>query len=195
MIMDSESETSEVGTKSTRKISSQGKRPFVGRKISYVMLASDAFRDVIHQRGTRKVSNAVYNQFSEEKLHSTKMNKMVEKMENTYKLEPDRTFPYTTVREIIADALSRHLGGMEYDERESAYKAKLISDDIKAKVKALNICRFKIICVVHIGCDHGQEIRIVSRALWNPQIDTFATSHFKSGKLFAVGTVYGVYFE
>ena len=185
-----------TGIKNTRKISStQARHPPLGRKISNIMLANDAFRDLIHQRPPRKISTSMFHKLSDDKLQPRKMSKFQEKIENTYKLEPDKTFPYCAVREIISDSLHRHLEGMEYDQRESPYKAKLISEDIKAKVKALNIHRYRVVCMVHIGCDTGQEIRIVSRALWNPNIDTFATSHFKSGKLFAVGTVYGVYFE
>ena len=170
-------------------------RTLPGRKISNVFQALDGFRDVTHQRVCRKTSTSVSYQAADDRHHPTKMSKCHERIENTYKLEPDRTFPDGAVREIIADALHRHLNGTIYDQRESPYKAKLISEDIKAKVKALNVDRYRVVCLVHLGSDTGQEIKIVSRALWSPQIDTFATSCFKSGNLFAVATVYGVYFE
>lgn len=199
--MDTETVTeTEAGTtiKASRKISTtQPRHVTLVRKISNIMLANDAFKDLSHQRPTRKISSSVYHHLSDEKLQSQsmRMSKASDKIENTYKLEPDRTFPYCKVHEIISETLHRHLQGTEYSQRESPYKAKLISDDIKVKVKGLNVCRYRIVCIVHVGCDTGQEIRIASRALWNPQSDTYATSHFKSGKLFAVATVYGVYFE
>jgi len=170
-------------------------RHLPGRKISNVLQALDGFKDVSHHRPHRKISSSVSHQLSEDKHHHTKMNKCPERVENTYKLEPDKTFPHGCVREIITDSLHRHLDGMNYDQKESPHKVKLISEDIKAKVKALNIDRYRVVCVVHVGCDTGQQVKIVSRALWSPQIDTFATSCYKSGNLFAVGTVYGVYFE
>ncbi|XP_065069281.1 dynein light chain Tctex-type 5-like [Rhopilema esculentum] len=198
-----ETETVDPGvrnvTKPTRKISTDTKyHPPLGptRKISNMMLASDAFRDVIQPRGGRKISSSIFHHFqhkvSEEAMEA-KINK--EKIENTYKLEPDMTFPYCRVREIITETLKRHLDGMDYDQKESPLQAKIISDDIKSKVKALSIDRYRVICLVHIGSDTGQEMRFVSRALWNPGVDTFATSEFKTGKLFAVATVFAVYFE
>ena len=174
------------------------------RKISTIMTTSEVFRDVVQRKtsrdhgGGRKISsgvNPMLRSLSEENKTCAKMSRQMPRVENTYKLEPDRTFPYCKVREIIADTLQRHLDGMEYDYRQSPHKTKLISDDIKSKVKALRIDRYRIICVVHIGCDKGQEVRVVSRALWNPHVDSFATSEFRYGDLFAVGTVYGVYFE
>eukprot|EP00112_Aurelia_sp_Birch-Aquarium-sp1_P023768 Seg7206.1 transcript_id=Seg7206.1/GoldUCD/mRNA.D3Y31 product="Tctex1 domain-containing protein 1" protein_id=Seg7206.1/GoldUCD/D3Y31 len=174
------------------------------RKISSIMTASEVFRDVVQRkisrdRGAgRKISsgvNPMLRSLSEENKTCSKMSRQMPNVENTYKLEPDRTFPYCKVREIIADTLQRHLDGMEYDYRQSPHKAKFISDDIKSKVKALDIERYRIICMVHIGCDKGQEVRVVSRALWNPHVDSFATSEFRCRDLFAVGTVYGVYFE
>lgn len=186
----------DVGIVPKRKRSSVAHpRHLPGRKISNIFQALDGFRDVNHQRPHRKTSTALSHQAADDRHHPTKMNKCHEKMENTYKLEPDRTFPDGAVREIISDALQRHLDGTNYDQRESPHKAKLISEDIKAKVKALNVGRYRVICLVHLGSDTGQEVKIVSRALWSPQIDTFATSCFKSGDLYAVGTVYAVYFE
>ena len=198
--MDTETVTeteADVGhvSKHTRNVHTTPARQLPARKISNVLQALDGFRDITHPRSHRKISSSVSHHFTDDRHQAAKMNKCPEKIENTYKLEPDKTFPHGAVREIIADALHRHLDGMTYDQKESRCKVKLISEDIKTKVKGLNADRYKVICLVHVGCDTGQKFDFVSRALWSPQTDTFATSYFKSGNLFAVGTVYGVYYE
>lgn len=66
---------------------------------------------------------------------------------------------------------------------------------IKAKVKELMIPRYKIICLVHIGQMGDQSIRIGSRCLWDHVNDSFACSEFKNNSLYAIASVYGVYYE
>ncbi len=168
------------------------------RKISSVMLASESFREGLGKVGSdrpgRKISmNWAVSNMSDDKFN--KAAKTQQKMENTYQLEPENTFPCCAVQAKMFEVLERHLQGMEYDAHNSPHKAKIISEDIKSKVKAMNVGRYRIVCLVHIGCNKGQELKIVSRSLWNPNVDTFATADFKSKNLFAVATVYGVYFE
>lgn len=57
------------------------------------------------------------------------------------------------------------------------------------------IPRFKIICIVHIGQLNGQGMQLGSRCLWDSSADTFSSFEFRNKSLFAVGSVYGVYYE
>ena len=66
---------------------------------------------------------------------------------------------------------------------------------IKARVKELMIPRYKIICLVHIGQLGDQSVRISSRCLWDQTNDTYASSEFRNKSLYAVASVYGVYYE
>lgn len=189
-------------TKPSRKISTETRQQQqkTSRKISNIINPSDALKEafLLQTRGSRddrpgRKTSMNWPSLAEEK--NTKAAKFQPEMENTYKLEPDKSFPYGMVQTVMSEAFQRHLQGTQYNSSESSHKAKLISEDIKSKVKAMNIERYRIICVVHIGCNQGQELKIVSRSLWNPHVDTFATANFKSGNLFAVATVYAVYFE
>ena len=82
-----------------------------------------------------------------------------------------------------------------YNSNNASHKSMLIAEEIKAKVKALHIPRYKIVCLVHIGSIKGQDVKIASRCVWTPDWDTYVSHSFESKTLFAVATVYGVYFE
>lgn len=116
-------------------------------------------------------------------------------VENTFKMAPDRKFPEGDVRSILEEILTDVLAETKYDAEHCRQLSKTISDSVKNRVKELNIPRYKIICLVHIGQMGSQAMRIGSRCLWDTDFDTFASFVFKNGSLFAAATVYGVYFE
>lgn len=66
---------------------------------------------------------------------------------------------------------------------------------IRKRVKDMQIPRFRIVCLVHIGQNNSPGIRIGSRCLWDEKFDTFSTSEFRNKSLFAMGMVFGVYYE
>ena len=66
---------------------------------------------------------------------------------------------------------------------------------IKARVKEMMIPRFKIICTVHIGELKNSGLWVGSRCLWDASCDTYSTFEYRNKTLFAIGTVFGVYYE
>lgn len=115
--------------------------------------------------------------------------------ENTFKMEPTEKFPERSIRNILKEVLSETLAEVNYEPNTCRQLTKTISDDLKSKVRDMNIQRYKIICLVHIGQLAHQAMRIGSRCLWDANFDSYTSYEFKNGSLFAVGTVYGVYFE
>ena len=118
-----------------------------------------------------------------------------EAVENTFKMTPDKKFPERDVRSILTEILSETLADTKYDVDQCRQLSKTISDAVKNRVKELSVQRYKIICIVHIGQLGKQAVRIGSRCLWDTTFDSFASCEFKNTSLFAVATVYGVYFE
>ena len=116
------------------------------------------------------------------------------RFENTYRLEPKNRFPEGKVRTVIKDALET-LKSHQYSATHSPFLAKLLSSRLLENVKQLNIERYKVVCVVTIGSKESQGLRIASRCLWNAKFDTSVSACLESERFFAVGTVYGVYFE
>ena len=115
--------------------------------------------------------------------------------ENTYQLEPNRKFEASKVKTIIDETLESHLKDEKYDPKSCRQLVKTLTEIIKGKVKDLVYERYKVVCLVTIGQLREQGFRMGSRCAWDAKRDTFATSNFKNKSLFAVATVWGVYYE
>ncbi|XP_066048054.1 dynein light chain Tctex-type 5 [Chamaea fasciata] len=108
---------------------------------------------------------------------------------------PARRFPVAAVDEIVRDVVGSALRERRYEAGPCREAAKDIAEAVKARVKALAVPRYKIVVVAHVGQLGGQSLQVGSRCLWDPQSDTFSSYVFKNTSLFAVTTVYAVYFE
>lgn len=117
------------------------------------------------------------------------------KYENTYRLEPSERFPLGAVRLMLEEVLTELLEEQTYERDNCPKLTKSISDTVKIRAKGLVDPRFKLICVTHIGQVQGQGVRIGSRCLWNTKHDNSATYMFKNSSLFAIASVYGIYFD
>ncbi|KAM6918269.1 dynein light chain Tctex-type 5 [Xenentodon cancila] len=116
-------------------------------------------------------------------------------LENTYQSGPHKRFPYCAVREILKDVLTCHLQEEKYDVQRSRELIITLSGIIKSRVKELEISRYKIIVLIHMGQLDEQGMQITSSFLWDASNDTFASFCFKNSSLFCVATVYAVYYE
>ncbi len=121
--------------------------------------------------------------------------KPVVQMENTYQLTPIKRFPQSLVKTIIKDVLDSYLAAETYDPELCKQISKTLSEVVKARVKDLDLPRYKLICIVHIGQLKDQGLRMGSRCLWDSSSDSFSNYEFRNQSLFAVGTVYAIYAE
>ncbi|KAK3090724.1 hypothetical protein FSP39_014101 [Pinctada imbricata] len=117
------------------------------------------------------------------------------KMQNTYRMEPKDKFNPNRVEKIMKSVLESYLDGESYEPKMCANLAQNLSEVIKSRVKDLGFLRYKLVCNVIIGENSNQDMRMVSRCLWNPETDSFAEAHFNKGKLYAVASVFATYFE
>ena len=118
------------------------------------------------------------------------------KYENTYRLEPRRKFEASKVKAIIDNVFESHLKKEEmYDHNANRQLARSLAEIIKLRVKDLNYERYKIVSSVTIGQMKDQGLRVGSRCCWDPKWDTYAESSFKNKHLFAVATVWAIYYE
>ncbi|ESO91194.1 hypothetical protein LOTGIDRAFT_105383 [Lottia gigantea] len=115
--------------------------------------------------------------------------------ENSYHMQPAKKVPYGRIKNLMREVLEGYLADERYEPNTCKQMTKTISDVIKARVKEMEIPRYKIICVVHIGQLLDQSMRIGSRCLWDASCDTFAMHEFKNSSLYAIASVYGIYYE
>ncbi|XP_027471155.1 tctex1 domain-containing protein 1 [Zalophus californianus] len=172
-------------------------------------IAKDRMARSVRKRGS--VSSLNGREFWQKELHgNTKKNtvsftdepsqrdnasRLTVQMENTYQLGPTKHFPAVIVNHILKDVLTNYLQEEQYEPELCRQMTKTISEVIKTQVKDLMIPRYKLIVIVHIGQLKSQSILIGSRCLWDPKSDTFSSYVFRNSSLFALASVYAVYFE
>uniref|UniRef100_A0A7S1MDM3 Dynein light chain n=1 Tax=Alexandrium catenella TaxID=2925 RepID=A0A7S1MDM3_ALECA len=121
----------------------------------------------------------------------------VQVWENTYIMQPkdEEKFQPSRVSETIERVMNDYFKDKEYSVEEAKGWTLDVSNDIKAAVKELNIPRYKIIVQVVIGEQASQGIRVASKFLWDVTSDNWASYTFQNQSLFAVGMVFGCYYE
>eukprot|EP00811_Abedinium_folium_P002727 NODE_12504_length_1221_cov_4.188300.p2 GENE.NODE_12504_length_1221_cov_4.188300~~NODE_12504_length_1221_cov_4.188300.p2 ORF type:complete len:129 (+),score=34.76 NODE_12504_length_1221_cov_4.188300:104-490(+) len=121
----------------------------------------------------------------------------VQVFENTYIMNPkdDEKFLPSKVTGVIKRVMDDYLKDKEYWHEDAKDWTLELSKDIKAAVKELRIPRYKVIVQVVIGEQGSQGIRIASKSLWDKSSDSWASYTFQSSSLFAVGMVFGCYYE
>ncbi|KAK7111564.1 hypothetical protein V1264_011174 [Littorina saxatilis] len=121
--------------------------------------------------------------------------------ENTYRMapNPEETFRSHVARDLMHDLLRTHLVERSYDKSLSVILTKTLADTIKEKMKLQTFSkRYKYVCLVTIGernanpQTHG--VHVSSRCLWDTDTDNSATASYKSENLFAVATLYALYY-
>lgn len=117
-------------------------------------------------------------------------------LENTYRLDPTlgERFSPTKVERLLEEFLTNYIGGEQYDAQKCSQMALQMSDIIKERVKKMDFRRHKLYCHVVIGQNLGQGMQVSSRCLWDSTSDGSATATYYNNSLFAVATVFAVYY-
>merc|ERR1711957_117744 len=118
--------------------------------------------------------------------------------ENTYIMAPkdEEVFQPSKVTAVIERVMKAYFADKEEYVSEEAKGWTLdVSNDIKTAVKELNIPRYKIIVQVVIGEQASQGVRVASKSLWDTTSDNWASFTFQNNAVFAVGMVFGCYYE
>ena len=163
----------------------------LGRDSSLFSTAS--FHEHMKKRESSSTSVLAMAQGPGSEQTSKKRPKLI--YENSYKLEPPVKFESDKVKNIIESVLESQLKDEEYDQKSCKQLVLTLSEIIKSRVKEINYKSYKLVCVVTIGELKDQGFRLGSRCCWDPKWDNFATASYKNKSLFAIGTVWGVYYE
>lgn len=114
---------------------------------------------------------------------------------NTYNMEPVRKFPTKEVKEIMDSVLQSYLQDCDYDTQMCPRLCESLSTLIKNRVKDLNVCRYRLVCLVTIAQNTGQGLHIAARYLWDHSNDMFTSAAYENKSLVCVATVYALYLE
>ncbi|XP_023311658.1 tctex1 domain-containing protein 1-B [Anoplophora glabripennis] len=114
---------------------------------------------------------------------------------NTYKLESDNPFNPEKVDKILESVMIEALENLTYDMEKCPKQAKWASMAIRAKVKALEFDRYKIISIVTIGEKHSQDVLVTCRFLWDAEKDRYSTFAMENTYVFGIAQCFGLYYE
>ncbi|XP_070196136.1 dynein light chain Tctex-type protein 2B-like isoform X2 [Littorina saxatilis] len=115
--------------------------------------------------------------------------------EPSYRMQPHNKFQAEKVEVVIRTQLEDKLGKFRYSPKICANMTKILADDIKAKVKALNFDRYKLVCHVVIGQKKDQAVMTCSRCAWDDKLDNYASYTFQNAHIFCTASVFGIYTE
>ncbi|XP_070563118.1 dynein light chain Tctex-type 5-B-like isoform X2 [Ptychodera flava] len=177
----------------TGKMSMRKKSSVVPPKIGDRRSNHLAPTNVVRQSANSRISSVSTVSFMDEP-HEPMRGPPV-RLEPTFQLKPNKKFPVVQVKNILKDVLESYLSEEKYEPELCRQMTKTISEVVKARVKDLQVKRYKVIVLIHIGQLKDQGMRMGSRCLWDPENDTFSSYEYKNNSLFAIGSVYGVYYE
>ena len=104
---------------------------------------------------------------------------------------------HTTALGHLLDRMRERLLGVKAADKQAEFDLRMEAqrEQIKAKVKELNIPRYKVVVQVTLGENKGQGVRVASRCLWDHKTDNYATLTYKNERYFACAVVFGCYTE
>lgn len=112
-------------------------------------------------------------------------------------MKPDDKHKFSAgkVEKFMQPLLESYLDGRTYESKECSQLSKGITEAMKTRVKDMDFHRYKFIVNVTIGQNRRQGFQYASREVWNPETDNYATVFYQNSSLFAVATIFALYFE
>ncbi|XP_022201111.2 tctex1 domain-containing protein 1 isoform X1 [Nilaparvata lugens] len=114
---------------------------------------------------------------------------------NSYRLHSKNPFHTEKVEKILQDVMDERLNQLVYEPTVCTKLCVDLAADIRAKVKALQFERYKLICLVQICEKNNQSVVSQSKFLWDSERDKYAVYSFENSTLLAAALVYGIYYE
>lgn len=109
-------------------------------------------------------------------------------------IRPRTKFSSPQVKTLIQDILQEKLGGKCYDPETSSQLTQDIVKEVKERLTALDLPRYKFIVTSILGEMKGEGVRMNSRQFWDKDTDASAHVFFSNDSLFCACVAYGVYY-
>ena len=122
------------------------------------------------------------------------------RLQNTYRMEPadnDKFKPYK-IEPKLYELLEESLKNKKYDPLKAAHMSKELSQELMRETRLIMnnaSMRYKLVSHVVIGEMSGQDLRVGSRCLWDNNQDNCVSVVYKNTSLYAVATIFAIYFE
>ncbi|XP_071493955.1 dynein light chain Tctex-type protein 2B-like [Diadema antillarum] len=115
---------------------------------------------------------------------------------NTYNIRPNflRKFRPAAVKAVIHTVLNEELADKQYVAEETTAWSKHIAEQIKERLKELDLDRYKFVVQVVIGEQRGEGVKMGCRCFWDSDTDNYAQDIYMSDSLFCVAAAFGVFY-
>ncbi|KAM5248258.1 dynein light chain Tctex-type 4 [Ctenodactylus gundi] len=115
----------------------------------------------------------------------------------SYRMEPapGECWEAASAQRTLEAVLDAGLRDVCYSGTEAGRLARELCERVHVRLRELSPTRYKLVCCVVLGPRAGQDVQVVSRALWDTARDGLASASFTNASLFAVATVHGLYCE
>lgn len=113
----------------------------------------------------------------------------------TYQIRPGykERVSVAAMKEIIDTILKEELEGKVYQVDQADGQTKRISDEIRTRLKEMNLPRYKFMVQVVLGEMRLEGVRMGCRTFWDNDTDAHVSSSFVNDSLFCVATAYAAY--
>lgn len=98
-------------------------------------------------------------------------------------------FHPSVAKDIIKQVLESKLADKTYNSEIAPQWSREIADEIKNKLKELDIPRYKYVVNVALGEQRGEGIRVGCRCFWDPECDSYAQESFSNVRVMDVRTL------
>lgn len=115
----------------------------------------------------------------------------------SYRMEPapGQRWEAARAQRALEAALEEGLHNACYSGTEAGKLARELCEQVHLRLRKSSPPRYKLVCSVVLGPRAGQDVQVVSRALWDEACDGLVSASFTNASLFVVATVHGLYYE
>ncbi|KAL7058113.1 hypothetical protein AAHC03_016570 [Spirometra sp. Aus1] len=121
------------------------------------------------------------------------------RLENTYRTgpNPDEKFDVAEAKRSLHQLLATTLADVTYSPETATQLATTLSILVRKQARSQQqSLRYKFVAVVHIGALADASACFCSRAIWSADCgDNYAEASYSNNSLYAVATLYAVYYE
>jgi len=117
--------------------------------------------------------------------------------ENTYRMEPtnENKVDIGRLRRIATSAIESAVANYKYDPKQGKQFSVGLAELVRSQIKQLPFQRYKCVVQASIGQKQGQDLRVVSRCLWDVKWDRHLTISKETQDAYVTVTIFLVYTE
>lgn len=117
--------------------------------------------------------------------------------ENTYRMEPtdEHKVDIGRLRRIATSVVESAIAGYKYDPKQGKQFSLGLAELVRSQIKQLPFQRYKLVVQASIGQKQGQDLRVVSRCLWDVKWDRHLTITKETQDAYVTVTIFLVYTE